>query len=513
MRAHQRFHEELAARPPARRAEPADALGAGRVDAARRQRRRQVTDGPFTELAEQVIGFYLVETDDRADLVDWCRILGDLVESATASRSARPSGRGVVNATSSSSRWTRRSGPRRPPRCGRRTSTRTTRSRPPWPSTGPSCREQRSPTPIRRRPGPRRRVDRHRRPVRRADRAGRRLLRRRAARPRHRDRRLPAAPAGVRRRDPAGDAHRGLRPDVTAPGEVLARTVREEWGRLRRPPPRAVPAPGPRRGRARRRGRGRRPDLAGRRRSGGPGRVADSRPPGGGCSTGCGRRRWRPQGAAARRRGGGRRTRARATWRTPDGSSRTTCCGWCSCAATRHCAPEVASALALRLVVGVPTADIARLFLVPEPTMAARVTRGKKKIVAAGIPFAVPGADDLPDRLGSSRRRPTSRSPPGTRAASGPDLLRAELAGEAIRLVRVTLALRRGAGSAATAGPHAPPALPPRRPGGRRRRPRAPARPGPVQVAPRRDRRGGRPAARARPWAGPARRVLPAAGA
>ncbi len=42
-------------------------------------------------------------------------------------------------------------------------------------------------------------------------------------------------------------------------------------------------------------------------------------------------------------------------------------------------APEVASALALRLVVGVPTADIARLFLVPEPTMAARLTRASAR--------------------------------------------------------------------------------------------------------------------------------------
>jgi RNA polymerase sigma-70 factor (ECF subfamily) len=53
-------------------------------------------------------------------------------------------------------------------------------------------------------------------------------------------------------------------------------------------------------------------------------------------------------------------------------------------------APEAASALALRLVLGVSTHDIARLFLVGEPTVAARITRAKKKIVAAGIPFAVP---------------------------------------------------------------------------------------------------------------------------
>ena len=62
-------------------------------------------------------------------------------------------------------------------------------------------------------------------------------------------------------------------------------------------------------------------------------------------------------------------------------------------------APEAAGALSLRLVLGVPTADIARLFLVPEPTMAARITRAKKRIVGAGIPFAVPDAAVLPDRL------------------------------------------------------------------------------------------------------------------
>ncbi len=51
-------------------------------------------------------------------------------------------------------------------------------------------------------------------------------------------------------------------------------------------------------------------------------------------------------------------------------------------------APEAASALALRLVLGVSTHDIARLFLIPEPTAAARITRAKKKIVAAGMPAA-----------------------------------------------------------------------------------------------------------------------------
>ncbi len=105
-------------------------------------------------------------------------------------------------------------------------------------------------------------------------------------------------------------------------------------------------------------------------------------------------------------------------------------------------APEVASALALRLVVGVSTADIARLFLVPEPTMAARLTRGKKKVVAAGIPFAVPGSEDLPGRMRVVAQTAYLAFTAGYAPGSGPDLLRADLAGEALRLVRVTLALR-----------------------------------------------------------------------
>jgi predicted RNA polymerase sigma factor len=105
-------------------------------------------------------------------------------------------------------------------------------------------------------------------------------------------------------------------------------------------------------------------------------------------------------------------------------------------------APEVSSALALRLVVGVPTADIARLFLVPEPTMAARVTRGKRKIVAAGIPFAVPDASVLPERLDVVAQVAYLAFTAGYAPGSGPDLLRAEVSGEAVRLVRVTLGLR-----------------------------------------------------------------------
>ncbi|MCW2738441.1 MAG: polymerase subunit sigma-24 [Nocardioides sp.] len=105
-------------------------------------------------------------------------------------------------------------------------------------------------------------------------------------------------------------------------------------------------------------------------------------------------------------------------------------------------APEAASALSLRLVLGVPTADIARLFLVPEPTMAARITRAKKRIVGAGIPFSVPDASVLPDRLDIVAQTAYLAFTAGYSPGAGPDLLRAESSGEAIRLVRVVLGLR-----------------------------------------------------------------------
>ena len=106
--------------------------------------------------------------------------------------------------------------------------------------------------------------------------------------------------------------------------------------------------------------------------------------------------------------------------------------------------PAAGSALTLRLVLGVGTADVARLFLVPEPTMAARITRAKKKIVAAGIPFAVPSAGELPERLDVVAQTAYLAFTAGYAPGSGPDAVRTELAGEAVRLVRVVLALRPG---------------------------------------------------------------------
>lgn len=115
---------------------------------------------------------------------------------------------------------------------------------------------------------------------------------------------------------------------------------------------------------------------------------------------------------------------------------------------------ESRSALALRLVVGTPTERIARLFLVPPSTMAARLTRAKKKIVLAGIPIGAPLEDELRSRLDEVCRTIYLAFTAGYAPGAGPDLLRADLAGEAVRLgavlhdlvpdatqVRATLAL------------------------------------------------------------------------
>ncbi len=95
------------------------------------------------------------------------------------------------------------------------------------------------------------------------------------------------------------------------------------------------------------------------------------------------------------------------------------------------------SALALRLVIGTPTEQIARLFLVSTPTMAARLTRAKKKIVQAGIPLGEPFEDELRSRLDEVCRTIYLAFTAGYTPGSGPDLLRADLAGDAVRLAGV----------------------------------------------------------------------------
>ncbi len=99
--------------------------------------------------------------------------------------------------------------------------------------------------------------------------------------------------------------------------------------------------------------------------------------------------------------------------------------------------PEARSPLALRLVIGTRTEEIARLFLVPTPTMAARITRAKKKIVNAGIPLSMPVDDALRVRLDEVCRTIYLAFTAGYAPGQGPDLLRADLAGEALELAGV----------------------------------------------------------------------------
>ncbi|WP_410631908.1 RNA polymerase sigma factor [Amycolatopsis sp. cmx-4-83] len=104
-------------------------------------------------------------------------------------------------------------------------------------------------------------------------------------------------------------------------------------------------------------------------------------------------------------------------------------------------AQEAQIALTLRLVCGVATADIAHAFLVPEPTMAARITRAKKKIAAASIPYAVPSAADLPARVSVVLTVVHLLFSAGHTASTGADLVRDELTGRALDLARMLRAL------------------------------------------------------------------------
>jgi RNA polymerase sigma-70 factor (ECF subfamily) len=100
-------------------------------------------------------------------------------------------------------------------------------------------------------------------------------------------------------------------------------------------------------------------------------------------------------------------------------------------------AREAQVALTLRLVCGVSTPDIAHAFLVTESTMAARVTRAKKKISAARIAYRVPRAEELPDRLDAVLTVIHLLFTTGHTAPSGPDLVRADLVTRAIDLTRM----------------------------------------------------------------------------
>ncbi|HEX3783717.1 MAG TPA: DUF6596 domain-containing protein [Pseudonocardiaceae bacterium] len=109
------------------------------------------------------------------------------------------------------------------------------------------------------------------------------------------------------------------------------------------------------------------------------------------------------------------------------------------------CHPALAiqaqAALTLRLVCGLTTAEVARAFLVQEATMAARITRAKKKISQARIPYRVPSTEELPARIDAVLTVLHLLFTTGHTAPAGPTLVRADLFGRALDLARMLRAL------------------------------------------------------------------------
>ena len=94
-------------------------------------------------------------------------------------------------------------------------------------------------------------------------------------------------------------------------------------------------------------------------------------------------------------------------------------------------------ALTLRLLCGLTTPEVARAFLVSESTMAARLTRAKKKIKASNIPYRVPTPDDLPQRIDAVLSVVHLVFSAGHVASAGSDLMRRELVDRALELARM----------------------------------------------------------------------------
>ncbi len=107
-------------------------------------------------------------------------------------------------------------------------------------------------------------------------------------------------------------------------------------------------------------------------------------------------------------------------------------------------APDARVALTLRLLCGLTTAEVAHSFLVSEATMAARITRAKKKIAAAGIPYRVPSAAELPARIDAILTVVHLVFTTGHTAPMGDRLRRSDLVERALDLARILRALLPG---------------------------------------------------------------------
>ncbi|WP_049565093.1 RNA polymerase sigma factor [Nonomuraea sp. SBT364] len=111
--------------------------------------------------------------------------------------------------------------------------------------------------------------------------------------------------------------------------------------------------------------------------------------------------------------------------------------------------PASQIALTLRAVGGLTTAEIARAFLVPEPTMTRRITRAKQRVKDSGLPFGLPPGPERAERLRAVLHVLYLIFNEGYASTSGPRLQRAELSSEAIRLARIAHRLLPGDAEAA----------------------------------------------------------------
>jgi RNA polymerase sigma-70 factor (ECF subfamily) len=104
-------------------------------------------------------------------------------------------------------------------------------------------------------------------------------------------------------------------------------------------------------------------------------------------------------------------------------------------------APEAQAALTLREVCGLTTEEVARAFLVPAPTIAQRIVRAKSRLRDDAVPYEVPSAADLPERLDAVLRVIYLVFNEGYSASSGASVVRTDISSEAIRLARLLVEL------------------------------------------------------------------------